>query len=116
MKPKFQADTDLKRAIIAAVKRREPMVDFQTAQAAKLEGLSDGRVLALAASENRILVSHDRRTMPFYFADFIADKTSAGLIIVSQEARVADVVEELILIWAATEAEEWVNTIVALPL
>lgn len=31
MRVRFQADADLNRHIIAAVKRREPLVDFQTA-------------------------------------------------------------------------------------
>jgi hypothetical protein len=57
----------LKRHVIAAVKRREPLVDFQTAPEAGLMGLDDPTVLALAASEGRLLVSHDRQTMPHHF-------------------------------------------------
>jgi hypothetical protein len=33
----FQADNDLKRIIVDATLRREPRIDFQTAQAARLE-------------------------------------------------------------------------------
>ena len=40
MRPRFLADADLKRAIITGVKRREAVVDFQTAQDAALEGLN----------------------------------------------------------------------------
>ena len=56
MKVRFQADADLNRHIITAVKRREPRVDFQTAQEAGLTGWDDLEVLAFAASEGRILV------------------------------------------------------------
>jgi hypothetical protein len=44
MRVRFQADADLNRHIIAAVKRREPLVDFQTAPEAGLMGFrrSDG--------------------------------------------------------------------------
>lgn|GEM_PF-3645156 len=38
MRVRFQADADLNRHIIAAVKRREPLVDFQTAPEAGLMG------------------------------------------------------------------------------
>ena len=62
MRVRFQADADLNRHVIAAVKRREPLVDFQTAPEAGLMGLDDPTVLALAATEGRLLVSHDRRT------------------------------------------------------
>jgi hypothetical protein len=48
-----------------------------------LHGLDDDVVLALAAREGRMLVSHDRRTMPRHFADFISNGTSVGLISIS---------------------------------
>lgn len=44
MRVRFQADADLNRHIIAAVKRREPLVDFQTAPEAGLMGLDDPTV------------------------------------------------------------------------
>lgn len=116
MKVRFQADADLNRHIIAAVKRREPMVHFQTAQEAGLSGLDDPAVLAFAASEGRILVSHDRQTMPQHFAIFIQQHMSPGLLIVSQHLPVSQVADELLLIWFASEAEEWINQISSLPL
>lgn len=57
MKIRFQAVADLNEDIVAAVIRREPYIDFQTANQANLEGLQDPEVLAIAASENRILVT-----------------------------------------------------------
>ena len=71
MKIRFQADADLNAEIVAGVLRREPGIDFQTADEARLRGLLDPEVLALAAQENRILVTHDRRTMPRHFADYL---------------------------------------------
>ena len=61
MKIRFLADADLNKAIVTGVLRREPTVDFLTAQAAGLRGLKDPEVLALAAKLGRILVSHDAR-------------------------------------------------------
>jgi hypothetical protein len=115
MKIRFQADADLKKAIVTVVKRQGPTIDFQTAQAAGLEAVDDLAVRAIAAREGRILVSHDRRTMPHHFAKFITDNESLGLLIVSQHIPVAIAAEELILIWAATAAEEWVNQISSIP-
>jgi len=116
MKIRFQADADLNEIIIKALLRREPGIDFQTAQVAGLAGLKDRDVLTLAARSSRLLVTHDRRTMPKHFAEFIATETSAGVLVVPQKMPVTNVVEELILIWAATEAEEWRNRIYSLPL
>ena len=116
MNPRLQADADLNEDIVAGVIRREPGVDFQTAEEANLRHLPDEKVLALAARENRILVTHDRRTIPTHFADFITGNTSPGVFIISQQVSVGAAIEELLLIWAASDHEEWINRIVDLPL
>ena len=116
MKVRFQADADLNEDIVAGVVRREPGADFQTAEEAGLRGLPDPQVLALSAQENQILVTHDRRTMPRYFGDFIVNQKSPGVVIVAQKVSVSVAIEELLLIWAASDADEWTNLIVDLPL
>lgn len=80
----FQADADLNQAIVTGVIRRNPNIHFQTATEANLEGLKDSEVLALSARQQRILVTHDRRTMPTEFAEFIVDNQSSGVPIVSR--------------------------------
>ena len=112
----FQADADLNFLIVRKLLRREPGVDFQSAAQSGLAGLSDLEVLAGAAQEGRLLVSHDETTMPRHFAEFINSRESTGLLIVSQALSHSVVVEELHLIWAASEAEEWINRISYLPL
>ncbi len=116
MTVQFQADANLNQIILLAVRRREPALDFQTAMAAGLSGVHDPEVLARAARDGRILVTHDRKTMPRHFLTFIATATSAGVLIVPQHLPVAAVVDDLLLIWYATEAEEWINQIRSLPL
>lgn len=91
-------------------------IDFQTASAAGLQGLNDLEVLALTAQQGRILVTHDRKTMPIYFAEFITVHQSAGVLIVSKKLAIEVVVDELVLIWSASRAEEWVDRIAKIPL
>lgn len=112
----FQADADLDQAIVTGVIRRQPEVSFQTATEAGLEGLTDAEVLALSAKQQRILVTHDRRTMPAEFAEFIINSQSAGVLIVSRKTPLEIVIEELILIWSLTATEEWINRIAKVPL
>jgi Domain of unknown function (DUF5615) len=71
MSVRFQADADFNHIIVKAMLRREPSMDFQTAHAAGLVGVPDPEVLALAAHAGRVLVTHDRQTMPTHFAAFI---------------------------------------------
>lgn len=85
MKIRFQADADLNEDIVTGVIRRVPEVDFQTATDARLRGVVDELVLAKAASEGRILVSHDWETMPYHFAEFITTRDSPGVLIVPQQ-------------------------------
>jgi hypothetical protein len=115
MKVRFQADADLDQDIVRATLQLEPAIDFQTAVAADLPGRSVPEVLAIAAAAGRVLVSHDRKSMPLHFASFINTETSPGLLIVSRRLRIPDVVQDLILIWTASEAEEWVNCVYSLP-
>ena len=82
----------------------------------KLEVVVADAVLDKAAHEGRLLVSHDRRTMPLHFANFIASRTSAGVILIAQDLPIVQAVEDLILIWEASEAEEWSNRLDSLPL
>jgi hypothetical protein len=112
----YQADADLNQAIVTGVLRQESTIDFQTAFAAGLEGVKDPEMLVIAAQQGRILVSHDRRTMPLEFATFITNSQSSGVIIVSRKLSIEVVIEKLLLIWAASTEGEWVNRIAKLPL
>lgn len=116
MRIRFLADADLNHAIVAAVLRRAPEADFRSATDAGLPGLHDLEVLALAAREGRLLVTHDQNTMPRFFSEFIAKRASSGVIVVRQKLTVASVLDDLVLIWTASRAEEWTNRIVYLPL
>jgi hypothetical protein len=50
LKIRFQADADLHVPIIKGLRRREPSIDFITANEAGLAGIDDLAVLDLAAS------------------------------------------------------------------
>jgi hypothetical protein len=115
VKIRYQADADFNADIVAGIRRREPLIDIQSADEAGLRGVGDAQVLAYAAQEGRLLLSHDRKTMPHHFAAFIAAQPSPGLFIISQKTEVSTAIEELILIWSASEAEEWFNILVTVP-
>ena len=115
MKVRFQADADLNEDIVTGMLRREPAVDFQTAATAGLRLLSDLDVLTVTAREGRVLVSHDRRTMPRTFAGFVRTNVSPGLLIVSQKTDLLTAIDELLLVWSASQAEEWTNLVCTIP-
>jgi hypothetical protein len=117
VKVRFLADADLNKAVVSGVLRREPSLDFLAAQAAGLRRMTDPEVLALAAQQQRVLVSHDVGTMPAHFRAFRnAGKHSSGLFLIPQSLDVGTAIGELVLIYLASEASEWEDRLVWLPL
>jgi hypothetical protein len=113
---RFLADADFNHVIVKGCRRREPALDFLSASEASLQGIPDSEVLALAAEQNRILVAHDRQTMPRHFGEFLIERgSSPGVFLVSQYASIGEVIEDLVLIWAASDADEWKGRIVNIP-
>ena len=111
MKIRYQADENLNEDIVTGVLRQVPEIDFEFADHAGLYKLPDLEVLAISARDERILLTHDRRSMPEHFAKFIETQTCPGVFIISQKANVGRVIEELILIWTLAEAGDYVNSI-----
>jgi hypothetical protein len=115
MRPRFQADADFNHKIVVGLRRREPSIDFLSAHEGGVVGAPDPDVLRISAESGRILVSHDRQTMPGHFVQFRETRSSSGLIIVSQDLDIGAAIEDLLLIWLATDAEEWVEQLGFVP-
>ena len=79
--------------------------------------MNDPEVLALAAERQRVLVSHDAGTMPAHFRKFRnAGKHSSGVFLIPQSLDVGTAIDEILLVWLASEALEWEDRLVWLPL
>ena len=63
-----------------------------------------------------ILISQDRRTMPGHFVRFTAAARSPGVVLLREATPISTAIEELVLIWSASEAEEWIGRLVWIPL
>lgn len=112
---RFLADEDLHGAIIDGLRAREPAIDILDVKDSGLRKTRDSDLLELAAIEHRIVLSHDRGTMSRHYRDrLLAGHPTAGLILISQRAQLGDVIEYLILVWAAMERHEWAGRIVFL--
>lgn len=113
---RFQADANFNLAIIRGLRRIQPAIDFQLANDAGILTLPDPEVLAYAAAEQRVLVSHDVRTMPGHFADFLASgQHSPGVVLIRQTLPIRDAIDWLYLAWQAIEPTEWIDLITFLP-
>jgi hypothetical protein len=116
MTPRFQADADFNHKIVVGLRRRERALDIRDAHEGGVIGVADREVLRIAAESGRILLSHDRKTMPAHLARFLQTHSSPGVIIVSQDLDIGAAIEDLLIIWAASHADEWQNQLGFLPL
>jgi hypothetical protein len=116
-RPRFLADHDLNEHIIDGLLRREPAIEFTRGRDVGLSERPDWEVLAFAAEHGFVVVSHDVNTMIGHATARIASGAPmSGLLMVSQSHPLLPIIESLLLVWIATEAEEWRDTIRFLPL
>jgi hypothetical protein len=113
---RFLAEEDLDADIIKGLRSREPAIDILDVKSTGLRGAKDPDLLELAAQQDRILITHDRRTMTRHVLERLSvGKRSPGLFIVPQQSPIGEIVDWLLLVWTASQAEEWRDQIVYLP-
>jgi predicted nuclease of predicted toxin-antitoxin system len=114
---KLAADENFKSSIVRGLRRLEPTLDILRAQDVGLAGAGDPTVLAWAASEGRILCTHDINTMTKHARDRIAHgEPMSGVVVVPWTLAVGRAIQDLHLIAGATEPVEWQNHIGYVPL
>jgi Domain of unknown function (DUF5615) len=97
--------------------RRIQELDVVTAYEAGLSEASDPELLEWAAGKERVVLTHDRRTMPDHAGDRIrAGLRMFGVVVVPKRLPLGQVIDELELIATCSVAGEWDNRIQFLPL
>lgn len=114
MTVRFLADENLDADLVNGLRSREPAVDILDVKTAGLRGTKDPVLLEFAAEQNRILITYDRKTMTRHVRDrMAAGKQSPGVFIVpDEENAIGGIIEWLLLVWTASEIEEWRDQIV----
>src|SRR5438552_8106754 len=111
-RPRFLADHDLNEHIIDGVLRREPVLEFIRARDVGLSSRPDSDILTFATENGLLIISHDVNTMPATaYARIDTGQSMPGLFMVRQSQAIAPVIESLVLIWSASEFEEWRNQV-----
>ena len=114
---KFAADENFDNRVLRGLLRHHPDLDIVRIQDTNLAGATDPVVLAWAAEEERILLTHDQKTVPRYaYERMSAQKSVAGVIVVSDWLSVGAVIDDLLIVITCSSAAEWVNQVRRLPL
>jgi len=88
-RPRFLADHNLDQQIVDGLLRDEPTVDVVLARDVGLDQTPDPILLARAADEGWVVVTHDVNTMIGFAIDRIrTGQPMVGLVIVSKSLRV----------------------------
>jgi predicted nuclease of predicted toxin-antitoxin system len=113
---KFLADENFDNAIIRGLIRRQPNIDIVRVQDTELYGANDPLVLAWAAQEDRILLTHDVSTITRYAYDRVAKgQAMPGVIEVIAGSSVGRTVEDILLLIECSLDGELTNQIYYLP-
>ncbi|MBA3784270.1 MAG: DUF5615 family PIN-like protein [Acidobacteria bacterium] len=114
---KLVIDQDFDHDILRGVLRRLPELDFVTALEAGLSETEDQQLLLWASANKRILLTHDRKTVPKHFAALL-DKGSdlTGVFIVPRRLPIGQAIDGLEMMIVCSEIEEWRNIVKILPL
>ena len=111
------SDENFNGDIVRGLLLRRPDLDLVRVQDIGLEGADDPDVLARAAEDNRILLTHDRATMPdFAYARVVAGRPMPGVFVLNDRLPVRQAIEELLLGNLCSEQAEWAGIVLYLPL
>jgi predicted nuclease of predicted toxin-antitoxin system len=94
-----------------------PDLDVVRVQDVGLDGADDPEILAWAAAHNRIILTHDRATMPDYaHARVAAGEDMPGVFVLNDRIAVGSAIREIRFVIECTEQAEWQGLVVYLPL
>jgi hypothetical protein len=113
---RFAVDECLDNDIIRGLVRLRPETDVTRVQDVGLSGADDPTVLAWAAKEGRVLLTHDVATMIRFACDRVAGgQAMPGLIAVRGRCSIRDVVDDLLLVAECAEPAELDGRVLYLP-
>jgi predicted nuclease of predicted toxin-antitoxin system len=114
---KLVADENFRREILRGLLAREPSLDAVRVQDVGLRQADDPTILAWAATEGRVLLTHDARTMIGYaYARVRAGQPMPGVIEVPRNIPTGRAIDELLLVVLGTLEGEMEGQVRYLPL
>ena len=114
---KLLADENFDNTIIRGLLRRKADIDIVRIQDVDLSGADDPTILAWAAQESRVLLTHDVATITRYAYERVTEGQSMpGVIEVSLEAAIGQVIEDILLLLECSLEGELEGQVQYLPL
>lgn len=110
-------DENFNQRILRGLRLRVPLLDVVIVQDTAMQGLQDPRLLREAAGLQRVLVTHDLKTIPRHaYARVAAGEPMPGIIAVPDDLPIGQAIEELHIVVECCEDHELANQVLYLPL
>lgn len=118
MKPRFLLDENVDLVVQRQLRRRELKIEVLAVGDPGAPPLraSDAFILKWIETNDYILVSWDKRTIPDHLAEhFTQDGHIPGILLIRRGTSLGQLVETLFLVWMASEADEYQDRLYYIP-
>jgi predicted nuclease of predicted toxin-antitoxin system len=114
---RFLSDENFNGDIVRGLFLRQPNLDLLRVQDVGLRELDDPAILDWAANNERILLTHDRATMPdFAYDRLLKGQPMSGVFLINDRMPTRQAIDELLLLNTCSQQEEWKGIVLYLPL
>lgn len=114
---KFLADENFNNHVVRALLERKKGFDILRVQDVGLSGIDDISILEFSTLENRILLTHDVKTITKYaYEKMEKGEKVCGIIEIDRAIPIASAVDDILLLAECSSENEWDNQIIYLPL
>jgi predicted nuclease of predicted toxin-antitoxin system len=114
---RLAADENLNNDLVRGLLRRKPDLDLVRIQDVGLSGAPDPHVLDWAASEGRLLLTHDVTTITRHaYTRVEAGQRMPGVIEISRAVSLSAAIEDSLLLAELSLEGEWEGQVLFLPL
>jgi hypothetical protein len=84
---------------------------------APAQGTDDSNILAWIEQTGYVFITGNRRTIPEHLqAHYQAGRSVPGIFFLRRQADLGQIIEQLYLLWVASESEEYENRLLYLPM
>jgi Domain of unknown function (DUF5615) len=116
--PRFLFDEDVHRTLAKTLRAQDPTIDIVCVgeDDGPPKSTLDPELLEIAETTGRLFVSDDRNTMPQHLFDhFAKGHHTHGVVLLRKGFALVRYVYEIMVIYQASSADEWIDRTVYLP-
>ena len=114
---RLAVDHNFDARIVVGLVRRKPDLQLVLVRDAGLATAPDPVVLEWAATEDRVLLTHDRATLVgFAYQRVVRGEPMSGVIAVDAQCPIGRAVDDLLLLLECTPDDEWAERVFFVPL